>query len=325
MIRSFTFFFVAVSLVLPLRAEAEKPVDNPSSSEPTTTQPEPAHSDGPFPRLFLGTSLIHMPTTEQVGAGDLDFHFDHRFGDAKNTLGDFFGLDQGANTRLSLDYGIFERWSVGIARISGSRIYELQTRALILQGRPFGIPSAFSLMGVAGQETERQVVDVYPQLAIFNTGNAIIDQALNQKVNQYTLTSRDRRSYLAAGMFSVMPWERFSFQVSPMFLHRNFVKTGISNDRPGVDLGGRIKITKRIDIMLETMLTAHRDYLASNYALEDQRSKYGTELTASDINARYLSPAGLLYAYVVNNYLFRHNFFLLLLFYLLLPCSINAT
>ena len=106
MIRSFTFFFVAVSLVLPLRAEGEKPVDNPSSSEPTT-QPEPAHSDGPFPRLFLGTSLIHMPTTEQVGAGDLDFHFDHRFGDAKNTLGDFFGLDQGAGTSVRDSFCVF--------------------------------------------------------------------------------------------------------------------------------------------------------------------------------------------------------------------------
>jgi hypothetical protein len=43
MIRSFTFFFVAVSLVMPIRAEGEKPVDNPSS-EPTTPQPEPANN-----------------------------------------------------------------------------------------------------------------------------------------------------------------------------------------------------------------------------------------------------------------------------------------
>ncbi len=285
-------------------SEAGSPVESApgqakESIAPESPSPEPG-ADAPPQRMFIGTSLIHMPTTEQVGGGDLDFHFDHRFGDAKNTLGDFFGFDQGANTRLSLEYGIFDRWSVGIARISAARTYEAQTRLAVYQGRPFGIPAAFSVMGVAGQETEQQVVDLYPQISYANTGNAVIDQALNQRLNQYTLSSSDRRSYLAAGMFSVMPWDRFSFQISPMFLHRNFVKPGISNDRPGLDLGGRIRITKRVDIMLETVLTAHRDYLASNYALEDQRSKYGTELTASDINARYLSPQGLLYAYVVN-------------------------
>lgn len=67
---------------------------------------------------FLGSSLIHMPSTEEVGKNGLDFRFNHRFGNAKSTSYDFFGLDNGANTQLSLDYGLTDRITIGIARTS---------------------------------------------------------------------------------------------------------------------------------------------------------------------------------------------------------------
>lgn len=43
---------------------------------------------------FLGSSLIHMPSTEDVGKSSLDFRFNHRFGNAKSTSYDFFRFRQ---------------------------------------------------------------------------------------------------------------------------------------------------------------------------------------------------------------------------------------
>ena len=45
---------------------------------------------------FMGSSLIHMPNTEDIGKDNLDFRFNHRFGNAKSTSEEFLGLDAGA-------------------------------------------------------------------------------------------------------------------------------------------------------------------------------------------------------------------------------------
>ena len=65
---------------------------------------------------FMGSSLIHIPTTEDLGKDNLDFRFNHRFGNAKSTSDEFLGLDGGANTQLSLDYGFTDKWSAGLTK-----------------------------------------------------------------------------------------------------------------------------------------------------------------------------------------------------------------
>jgi hypothetical protein len=57
----------------------------------------------------MGSSLIFMPSTEDIGKKNLVFRINHRFGNAKSGLRDFYGLDEGANTQLGLDYGLTDQ------------------------------------------------------------------------------------------------------------------------------------------------------------------------------------------------------------------------
>lgn len=262
---------------------------------------------------FMGSSLINMPTTEDVGKDNLDFRFNHRFGNAKQTLYNFGGLDEGANTQLSLDYGLSDRWSIGLARTSAFKTYEARTKYKILT-QSDSMPISLSFFGVAGQETAKETVkyDTYINPPSVSTYIPIpsqfatqIDSYIKQEANEYELSDADKRSYLASILISKRFNDRFSLQISPMFVHRNFVKSQLGNDRTGLDVGGRIKLTKRVDLTFEAIFTPKRDYQGNNYYTEDRYTKYPglNTLTGTEINQQYNNPQGLAYAALRNIYL----------------------
>ncbi|HMV41427.1 MAG TPA: DUF5777 family beta-barrel protein [Leptospiraceae bacterium] len=262
---------------------------------------------------FMGSSLINMPTTEDVGKDNLDFRFNHRFGNASQTLRTFGGLDQGANTQLSLDYGLSDKWSIGIARTSAYQTYEARTKYKILNQND-SMPISLSFFGVAGQETAKETIkyDTYinpPSVANYinlpSQVSSQIDTYIKQEANEYELSDADKRSYLASILISKRFTDRFSLQISPMYVHRNFVKSQLGNDRTGLDIGGRIKLTKRIDLTFEAIFTPKRDYQGNNYYTEDRYTKYPglNTLTGFEINQQYNNPQGLAYAALRNIYL----------------------
>jgi hypothetical protein len=240
---------------------------------------------------FMGSSLIHMPSTEDVGKDQLDFRFNHRFGNAKDTSREFFGFDGGANTQLSLDYGFTDRWSVGIARTSFFKTYELRSKyRLLTQDKDF--PFTLSLFGVMGQETSEQIIKYESYINPPSTGILSLDSTIKQFANQYELTTNDKRSYLASVLISRKFTDRISLQMSPMFVHRNFIKNGLGNDRVGLDIGGRIKITKRVDFTFEGIFLPKRDYVGDNYSMLDRESLYNTKnFTAEEINRNQYEPS----------------------------------
>ena len=233
----------------------------------------------------MGSSLIQMPSTEDVGKNNLDLRINHRFGNARNTTGDFLGLDNGANTQIALDYGITDRLSVGFARTSFFKTYELRGKyRLLTQDKDF--PFTLAIYGVAGQETNEQRITLPNYINPPSTGIPTIDSQIRTSANQYELSDNDKRSYLGSILISRKFTDRISLQISPMFVHRNFVKTNLSNDRMGLDVGGRIKITKRFDFTFEAIFLPKRDYVGDRYATLDQQSEFGiTQLTSDQINA----------------------------------------
>ncbi|XDD51920.1 DUF5777 family beta-barrel protein [Leptospira sp. WS92.C1] len=232
---------------------------------------------------FLGSSLIHMPSTEDVGKQGLDFRFNHRFGNAKSTSYDFLGLDNGANTQFSLDYGVTDRITVGIARTSAQKTYEARTKIRLLT-QEGNFPVTISFFGVFGQETEEQKKIYGPHLRP-STGSPVYDGELEKKLNTYELTDQDRQSGMASLLISRRFSDYFSLQLSPMFVHRNYVKDSVSNDRMGLDVSFRIHLFKRLDFTFGTILTSKRDYIGDSYAAEDRKTKInGVEYTAAEVN-----------------------------------------
>ena len=287
--------------------ETNEILDKEADADPELNlSPEPESAPEPVKRkdtgpVFSGSNLIHMPSTQPLQKSILDFRFNHRFGSTKETFQDFFGLDNGANTEIALDYGLTDNFSIGISRFTVMKTYEVKSKyTLFTQSSSF--PVDISLFGAAGLETQRQVVTLGPHIKI-ESGNQAVDEVLNRDLNQYTLTDSDKTSYMAAVLISRKFWDRISLQISPVFVHRNFVKQNLHNDRLGLGFGGKIKIYKALTLVFETIFLSERDYTGDNYETEDRKS-YGdmTNLTADEINQSYNKPSDLPYVYLRNVY-----------------------
>lgn len=232
---------------------------------------------------FLGSSLIHMPTTVDVGKNGLDFRFNHRFGDAKSTSYDFFGLDNGTNTQLSLDYGITDRISIGIARTSFQKTYEARSKIRMLT-QDADFPLTVCFFGAFGQETSKQELFFGPHLRP-STGIPSVDSNLEKRMNTYELSYSDRQSSLASFLISRRFNDFLSIQISPIFVHRNFVKENLSNDRTGLDISFRLHLAKRLDFTFATILTPKRDYIGDSYSSESQKTNFGgVKYSPSEVN-----------------------------------------
>lgn len=272
------------------------------TSEKPKEEPAAEKSSGGNLPAFRGPNLLHMPTVQPLQKDILDFRFNHRFGNANNTLHDFFGLDQGANTLLALDYGITDKFSAGISRISSLKTYEARTKYfLVPQTESF--PVSVALFGAAGTETQKQVVNMGPYIIPPSTGYPSIDTEIKNRLNQYELSQMDKTSYMASVLVSRRFGDKFSLQVSPMLVHKNFVKPNISNNRYGLDIGGKYQISKSFAFLFEMIFTQKRDYKGDHYDTVDQQG-YGNinTLTGAEINSTYYRPTDLGYVYMRNVY-----------------------
>ncbi len=280
--------------------EPSKKIEEPT--EVSTPAEIPEDKAKVAPPAFKGPNLIHMPTAQPLQKDILNFIFNHRFGSAKSTEYDFFGLDKGANTQLSLDYGLTDKLSLGFSRVTAFKTYEARSKYFIMP-QTNSFPVSIAIFGSVGLETEKQTANMGPYILPPSSGYPVVDEALKKKLNSYELTYSDRTSYLGSVIISRRFGERFSLQASPMFSHRNFVKPGLANDRYGLDIGGKIQINKSISFLFETLLSNKRDYIGENYATVDLAG-YGssTNLTATQINSSYYKSSDLAYVYLRNVY-----------------------
>lgn len=260
---------------------------------------------------FMGSSNLFMPSTEDVGEKNLVFRFNHRFGNAKAGFEDFYGLDQGANTQLALDYGLTDKWMVGIARTSQQKTWELRSKYRLISQDAF--PFTVSLFGVVGQETSDQSYTY----AYFNrpwTGVSAVDTKLNRDLNTYELTDHDKKSMLGSVLISRKFTDSISLQVSPMIVHRNFTPANTNNERTGVDVGGRFKISTRIDLSFNAIFTSKRDFVGDSYATESQKTSVNgvTQLSSDQINSGLangtVTPSEILIRNVILDEPVKHKF-----------------
>jgi hypothetical protein len=178
---------------------------------------------------FKSTRVIGSHSLEHVAGGVLDFRIMHRFGSLSGGSYEAFGLDA-ATIRLGLDYGITDRLTVGIGRSSLYKEVDgfLKYRALWQSRGGKNIP--LSVILVAGM-----------------TRNAM--KWSDPTRNNYE-TSRLGYYYqvIIGRKFS----DAFSLQIAPVMVHRNLVEKSTDNhDTYHLEIGSRIKLTKRIAVTLD--------------------------------------------------------------------------
>lgn len=218
--------WIIISLFLQLSLLAPLPLLAQDDLLDALRQPEASGEPTYTKATFKGTRLINGHTIETRSKNVLDFIISHRFGTLNSGAYHFFGLDE-ANVRIGLDYGISDRFNVGLGRSSFKKVYDgFAKYKLLRQGTgPVNSPLSAVAFSSVAVETLR---------------------------SQHDLRFSNRLTYtwqlLLARKFS----DRLSLQLMPTIVHRNLSMTETDdNDVWVLGAGGRYKLSKRLALNAE--------------------------------------------------------------------------
>ncbi|MCH7410892.1 DUF5777 family beta-barrel protein [Belliella sp. DSM 111904] len=104
--------------------------------------------------IFHAPRHINLLTVEPMEKKDLHFAIMHTFGTLDGGIRNLYGLDNGANIQFSFEYGVNDKFSIGVARSGLDKFYNLYGRYhFVAQRSDNRIPVSISLMGGAGVNT----------------------------------------------------------------------------------------------------------------------------------------------------------------------------
>lgn len=183
----------------------------------------------PVTATFKSTRIVNGHSVETMKKNHLDFRISHRFGRLNSGAYQLFGLDQ-ATMRMGFEYGITDRFMVGVGRSTSQKVYDFFGKYKLLQ-----------------QSTGARNMPV--SITVFGgTGVATVNRELE---------FQDKVYYSAQVLIARKFGERFSFQLSPSYLHRNRPEiTGDEKILFAMGIGGRYKLSKRVSLNGEYFYTA---------------------------------------------------------------------
>jgi len=74
-------------------------------------------------QTFKDTRIVNTHSIETLKAGKMDFRVGHRFGDIAGDAGGWktlYGLENAADVSIGFDFGLTDKWMVGINRAKGA-------------------------------------------------------------------------------------------------------------------------------------------------------------------------------------------------------------
>ncbi|MDR9419092.1 DUF5777 family beta-barrel protein [Gracilimonas sp.] len=188
-------------------------------------------------RTFWAPTNVGLGTVFNVDGQNLRSSVIHTFGLVEGGIDRFFGMDDGANTKISLDYGINDRWSVGIGRMTFNKVVDFRTKVnLLRQNRSENIP---------------------------------VDVALKTSLNISTLsgvglTFNDRLTYFASVM-AAKKFDHLSVQLSPMIAHFNNPSIGNPDQLFGIGMLLNYELNNRYALSAEYLpVLGERNRLSEN-------------------------------------------------------------
>lgn len=120
---------------------------------------------------FSATKNIGISTIINPSGGDLHYSILHTFGLVDGGIDRFYGLDDGANTRLGLIYGVTDRFSIGVGRMTFRKVVDISAKVnLMQQTKDAGRPMNIALKGATGISTvSGQGLDFNERLSYFTS------------------------------------------------------------------------------------------------------------------------------------------------------------
>lgn len=180
---------------------------------------------------FKTTRIVNSHSVETVKAHHLDFRVTHHFGDAgvKGGGHTIFGLDNASDIRIAFEYGVTERFTVGAGRSKIGELIDAYLKYRVLY------------------QTEDNSVPI--SLTVFaNAAMTAVDDINGPLSKDFN----NRMSYTYQALIARRFNSRFSWQIMPAFLHRNFVTDPRDeNDLFVLGTGVRLKLTKRFALLAD--------------------------------------------------------------------------
>lgn len=228
------FFFLLFTLLNTYSLFAQ----DPDLSSIVDENASPAQKDFVI-ATFKGFRIINAQTNETEKKNNLNFNIAHRFGDIAGKAGGistFYGFDNAADIRFSFDYGITDRWQVGIGRSKGidayAQFYDANLKfRLLRQTTDNKMPLSVSLYGVAGITGRPAASDSTSDASFQNTAQ--------------------RMSYVTQVIVARKFTPGFSLELVPSWMHRNYVSYEDNNDLFSLGIGARVKLTKRFALIAD--------------------------------------------------------------------------
>jgi Membrane bound beta barrel domain (DUF5777) len=199
---------------------------------------------------FKTTKIVNSQNIETVKKRNLDFRVTHRFGNIYNSkipnaLNDAahgsFGLDNSTDIRISFDYGITDKLTIGVGRSKYRETYDGTVKWRFITKKDNNkSPVTLCFYGNLG----------YTSMSMDNLYAGTIRPKTNE-AHRFQYCSQ----LLIARKFN----NRFSLQLMPTYVHRNFIKQQLNtkNNKEDVNgmfslgIGGRIKLNKRVALVAD--------------------------------------------------------------------------
>ena len=178
---------------------------------------------------FKASRIINGHSIEQMKKRQLDFRISHRFGPLNDGAYGLFGLDQ-SKIHFSLEYGVTDWLMLGTGRGSLNKTYDSFAKFRLLRQSSGAKWMPVSLSYFTSVELNTLKFQDPTRTNYFSSRLAFVHQLL------------------IARKFN----DKFSFQLSPTFIHRNLVKTELDmNDVYAMGFGARYKLSKRLSLNAE--------------------------------------------------------------------------
>lgn len=111
-------------------------------------------TDLPVDNVFWATTNVGISTVHSINARDLNTSVAHTFGLVRRGINHLYGLDDGANTRIGLDYGVTGNFSAGLGRMTFNKVVDIRGKYHILKQTTTGsMPVSLGIKASTGIST----------------------------------------------------------------------------------------------------------------------------------------------------------------------------
>jgi hypothetical protein len=189
-----------------------------------------ANPGAPVEEVFWTPNVVTQSSVYNLPRGNLNVTIMHVFGMVDRGAQHLFGVDDPANVRIGIDYGMSDRLSLGFGRSRYDKIFDFRAKLNVL----------------------RQTQDGRVPLEIAVKG----DLGITTMENGFAFS--DRVSVLGAILFARKFSDRISIQVAPMIsrlssTYADIVAPDGEELHAAVGIGARVLLADRVALLLEVL------------------------------------------------------------------------